>query len=40
VAAPKTEVAKVEARAAGATVATGIPRPTRIGPSEERLPIP
>jgi len=29
------EVTKVEARAAGATVATGVPWPTRIGPSSE-----
>lgn len=34
------EVMKVEARAAGATVATGTPRPTRIGPSKEPPPMP
>ncbi|KJY22068.1 hypothetical protein VR43_07735 [Streptomyces sp. NRRL S-104] len=33
--APTTEVTKVAASAAGATTATGAPRPTRIGPRRE-----
>ncbi len=38
--APTTEVTKVAASAAGATFATGMPRPTRIGPRNEPPPIP
>jgi hypothetical protein len=40
VAAPTIEVTKVDVSAAGATSATGIPRPTRIGLSSEPPPMP